>query len=101
MLVKDKHSSLLRQYVNYGRKKFYSTGPGRYRIFLFLSYACGAVWTHDIRIMSRVFYLSANQIIQFPNLGSDEVYSRKLDKNTDLLTLKIECIKTFIKIEKQ
>jgi hypothetical protein len=27
-LARDKHSSLLRKYVNYGRKKFYSTGLG-------------------------------------------------------------------------
>jgi hypothetical protein len=26
-LARDKHSSLLRKSVNYGRKKFYSTGP--------------------------------------------------------------------------
>ena len=26
-LAKDKHSSLLRKFVNYGRKKFYNTGP--------------------------------------------------------------------------
>jgi len=26
-LARDKHSSLLRKYVNYGSKKFYSTGP--------------------------------------------------------------------------
>jgi hypothetical protein len=25
----DKHSSLLRKFVNYGRKKFYSIGPWR------------------------------------------------------------------------
>jgi hypothetical protein len=28
-LAKDKHSSLLRKYVNYGCKKFYNTGPWR------------------------------------------------------------------------
>jgi len=28
-LARDKHSSLLRKSVNYGRKKFYSTGPLR------------------------------------------------------------------------
>jgi hypothetical protein len=27
-LAKDKRSSLLRKFVNYGCKKFYSTGPG-------------------------------------------------------------------------
>jgi hypothetical protein len=27
MLAKDKHSSLLRKSENYGRDKFYSTGP--------------------------------------------------------------------------
>ncbi len=26
-LAKDKHSSLLRKFVNYGRKKFYNIGP--------------------------------------------------------------------------
>jgi len=26
-LARDKHSSLLRKFVNYYRKKFYSTGP--------------------------------------------------------------------------
>jgi hypothetical protein len=26
-LARDKHSSLLRKYVNYGNKKFYSAGP--------------------------------------------------------------------------
>ncbi len=26
-LARDKHSSLLRKYLNYGRNKFYSTGP--------------------------------------------------------------------------
>ena len=26
-LARDKHSSLLQKYVNYGRKMFYSTGP--------------------------------------------------------------------------
>jgi hypothetical protein len=30
-LARDKHSSLLRKSVNYGRKKFYSTGPGRFK----------------------------------------------------------------------
>ncbi len=27
MLARDKHSSLLRTFVNYGRKKFYNIGP--------------------------------------------------------------------------
>ncbi len=27
-LTKDKHSSLLRKFVNYGQEKFYNTGPG-------------------------------------------------------------------------
>jgi hypothetical protein len=27
-LARDKHPSLLQKSVNYGRKKFYSTGPG-------------------------------------------------------------------------
>jgi hypothetical protein len=31
-LVKDKHSSLLRKSVNYGRKKFYNNGPSTFVI---------------------------------------------------------------------
>jgi len=27
MTASDKHSSLLRQFVNYGNKKFYNSGP--------------------------------------------------------------------------
>ncbi len=34
-LARDKHSRLLRKYVNYVRKKFYSTGPGAAIIKLF------------------------------------------------------------------
>jgi len=29
-LAKDKHSSLLQKFINYGNKKFYSTGPRTY-----------------------------------------------------------------------
>jgi hypothetical protein len=32
-LVRDKHSSLLRKYVTYSRKKFYSIGPRIYDLF--------------------------------------------------------------------
>jgi hypothetical protein len=37
-LARDKHSSLLQKYVNYDRKRFYSTSPARVKISTFSTY---------------------------------------------------------------
>jgi hypothetical protein len=45
-LARDKHSSLLRKLVNYGRKMFYYMWPG----------ASSKIQTYNHRIKSKVFY---------------------------------------------
>jgi hypothetical protein len=55
MLAKDKHSSLFRKTVNYGRKKFYSTGPR-------LKHKCqnivGLVWSTEAVKGTTTFILT-------------------------------------------
>ncbi len=55
-LAVDKRSSLLRKFVNYGRKKFYNIGPWYYaqcqitviEVFLETSHSC-LIFIHEVR----------------------------------------------------
>jgi len=67
-LARDKHSSLLQKYVNYGHKKFYNTGPGMFRNFYLVKFPkivkCSATTVAREKLVNIVesleFYLNVD-----------------------------------------
>ncbi len=85
-LVRDKHSSLLRKLINYGRKKFYNMGP-RDQWLRFPSLVC--LWARPTAYL-RVDHLKGVSLGQAPDVPANTILSWKglaSDKHSSLLRI--------------